>query len=90
LNSIEDLVIDEKTDSVVGVKTQNDEIVRTNKVVITTGTFLRAMCHIGNKKYPAGRHIRDSAAVEPPSIGLSATLKRYDFSLGKELVIIRG
>lgn len=41
------------------------------------------MCHIGNKKYPAGRHIRDSSDTEPPSIGLSATLKRYEFPLGR-------
>ena len=80
--SIEDLIIDESKDTVVGVKTSNDEIIRTSKVVITTGTFLRGVCHIGFKKYPAGRHIRDSSDTEPPSIALALTLQRYNFPLG--------
>ena len=66
----------------MGVKTSNDEIIKTSKVVITTGTFLRGVCHIGFKKYPAGRHIRDSEKVEAPSIGLAETLQRYNFPIG--------
>lgn len=81
--SIDDLIINEKDDSVVGVKTSNDEIIKTSKVVITTGTFLRGVCHIGFKKYPAGRHIRDSEKVEAPSIGLAETLQRYNFPIGR-------
>ncbi|NLS01194.1 tRNA uridine-5-carboxymethylaminomethyl(34) synthesis enzyme MnmG [Rhizobium sp. P38BS-XIX] len=46
-------------------------------VVLTTGTFLRGLIHIGEKKIPAGR------VGEEPSIGLSATLLRYGLALGR-------
>jgi tRNA uridine 5-carboxymethylaminomethyl modification enzyme len=46
-------------------------------VVITTGTFLRGLIHIGNEKIPAGR------VGEEPSLGLSATFERLGLSLGR-------
>ncbi|WP_349369491.1 tRNA uridine-5-carboxymethylaminomethyl(34) synthesis enzyme MnmG [Salinarimonas sp.] len=46
-------------------------------VVITTGTFLRGLVHIGERKIPAGR------VGEAPSLGLSATLERFGFTLGR-------
>jgi len=46
-------------------------------VVITTGTFLRGLIHIGERKIPAGR------VGEAPSLGLSATLERFGFGLGR-------
>jgi tRNA uridine 5-carboxymethylaminomethyl modification enzyme len=46
-------------------------------VVLTTGTFLRGLIHIGEKKIPAGR------VGEAPSLGLSATLERHAFPLGR-------
>jgi len=46
-------------------------------VVLTTGTFLRGLIHIGETKIPAGR------VGEAPSLGLSATLERQDFPLGR-------
>ena len=45
--------------------------------VLTTGTFLRGLIHIGNEKIPAGR------VGEAPSVGLSATLARRGFALGR-------
>ena len=81
--SVDDLVIDEKENKVTGVKTKDGEIINCKKVVITTGTFLRGVVHIGHKKYPAGRHIRDSELVEPPSIGLAKTLEIYKFPLSR-------
>ena len=45
--------------------------------VLTTGTFLRGLIHIGEKRIPAGR------ADEGPSLGLSATLERFGFALGR-------
>lgn len=46
-------------------------------VVLTTGTFLRGMIHIGDKKTPAGR------VDEEPSYGLSATLEKHNFKLSR-------
>jgi tRNA uridine 5-carboxymethylaminomethyl modification enzyme len=46
-------------------------------VVLTTGTFLRGVIHMGNERTPAGRWGED------PSVGLSATLDRYSLKLGR-------
>lgn len=46
-------------------------------VVITTGTFLRGLIHMGEVKIPAGR------VGEAPSLGLSETLARFGFALGR-------
>ncbi|WP_312404131.1 tRNA uridine-5-carboxymethylaminomethyl(34) synthesis enzyme MnmG [Rhizobium sp.] len=46
-------------------------------VVLATGTFLRGLIHIGQKKIPAGR------TGEAPSVGLSETLRRQGFALGR-------
>lgn len=45
--------------------------------VLTTGTFLRGLIHIGNRKIPAGR------VGEAPSVGLSATLEAFGLRLGR-------
>ncbi|WP_417905301.1 tRNA uridine-5-carboxymethylaminomethyl(34) synthesis enzyme MnmG [Candidatus Tisiphia endosymbiont of Micropterix aruncella] len=47
------------------------------KTVLTTGTFLSGLIHIGSKKIPSGR------VGERPSYGLSKTLKDLGFSLGR-------
>jgi tRNA uridine 5-carboxymethylaminomethyl modification enzyme len=46
-------------------------------VVLTTGTFLRGLIHIGEKRIPAGR------MEEAPAVGLSTTLERFGFELGR-------
>ena len=46
-------------------------------VVLTTGTFLRGLIHIGEQKIPAGR------VGEAPAVGLAATLERLGFRLGR-------
>ncbi|NGN43811.1 tRNA uridine-5-carboxymethylaminomethyl(34) synthesis enzyme MnmG [Mesorhizobium sp. CGMCC 1.15528] len=50
---------------------------RCSAVVLTTGTFLRGLIHIGERKFPAGR------MNEQASVGLSATMTRAGFSLGR-------
>ena len=51
--------------------------IRCGAAVLTTGTFLRGMIHIGERQYPAGR------AGEGPSVGLALTLSRLDLPLGR-------
>ncbi len=46
-------------------------------VVLTTGTFLRGLIHVGEDRTPAGR------VGEAPALGLSATLERHGFTLGR-------
>ncbi len=46
-------------------------------VVLTSGTFLRGVIHIGDRKIPAGR------VGEPPSLGLSAVLRAAELSMGR-------
>lgn len=46
-------------------------------VIITTGTFLRGLIHLGEKSWPAGR------VGDKPSIGLAQTLERFGFRLGR-------
>ncbi|UVW84361.1 tRNA uridine-5-carboxymethylaminomethyl(34) synthesis enzyme MnmG [Wolbachia endosymbiont of Aedes albopictus] len=53
------------------------ERIPTSKVVLTTGTFLRGVIHIGEQTTPSGR-MGDKSAVE-----LANTLKKYDFRLGR-------
>jgi len=50
--------------------------------VLTTGTFLRGLIHIGETKIPAGRTTSDGVR-EPASLGLSRTLERAGFQLGR-------
>ncbi|KAJ1938937.1 Mitochondrial Translation Optimization, partial [Linderina macrospora] len=63
--------------AVTGVRLESGEIIRTRKVVITTGTFLGGEIHIGLKAFPAGRK------GEAASIGLSKSLKDAGFRLGR-------
>ncbi|MGG6894659.1 tRNA uridine-5-carboxymethylaminomethyl(34) synthesis enzyme MnmG [Rhizobium sp. BR 315] len=70
-----DLAIEHGRVSAVTLK--DGRVIRCGAVVLTTGTFLRGLIHIGDKKIPAGR------VGEEPSIGLSGTLLRYGLALGR-------
>jgi tRNA uridine 5-carboxymethylaminomethyl modification enzyme len=72
----EDLLLD-AGGAVAGVVTSAGETIGAGRVVLTTGTFLRGLIHIGRETIPAGR------AGEAPSLGLSATLARAGFALGR-------
>jgi tRNA uridine 5-carboxymethylaminomethyl modification enzyme len=60
-----------------GVVTGDGEEIRAGAVVITTGTFLRGLIHIGEERVSAGR------VGEAPSVGLAQTLARFGFPLGR-------
>src|SRR4029453_16520451 len=60
-----------------GIKTSEGREIAAGAVVLTTGTFLRGLIHIGEKQIPAGR------VGEAPSIGLSGTLEKLGVRLGR-------
>ncbi|MFL2895843.1 MAG: tRNA uridine-5-carboxymethylaminomethyl(34) synthesis enzyme MnmG [Candidatus Pelagibacter sp.] len=63
--------------SINGVLTSSGKKIHSSKVVLTTGTFLNGMIHIGDKKTPAGRY------NEKPTTGLSEQLQNYNFKIGR-------
>ena len=60
-----------------GFETLSGKEVRSSKIILTTGTFLNGLIHIGNEKTPAGRY------DEKPTTGLSEQLKKYQFKIGR-------
>ena len=62
---------------VVGVTTEAGESIRSPAVVLTTGTFLAGLIHIGERKIPAGR------VGEPPAQGISEQLRLAGLKLGR-------
>lgn len=74
--AVEDLLFD-GSGAVRGVRTGTGKEIAAGAVVITTGTFLRGVVHVGEVQYPAGR------VGDPPAIGLSYTFKRLGFAIGR-------
>jgi tRNA uridine 5-carboxymethylaminomethyl modification enzyme len=73
--AVEDLMFDGA--QVVGVRLGDGREVRAKAVVLTTGTFLKGMIHLGDKRWPAGR------IDEAPAIGLADTLARLELRMGR-------
>lgn len=71
----DDLIV--KAGRVAGVRLKDGREIGAGAVVLTTGTFLRGLIHIGEKQIPAGR------VGEAPAMGLSRTLERAGLSLGR-------
>ena len=63
--------------AVNGFTTLSGKEVRCKKLILTTGTFLNGLIHVGEKQTPAGR------INEKPSTGLSEQLKKYYFKIGR-------
>lgn len=75
-DAVEDLLVSENRE-IQGVVLASGKTIKAGKVVLTTGTFLNGLMHIGETKIRAGR-IGDA-----PSIGLSNTLKKLEFNVGR-------
>src|SRR5690348_13810021 len=71
---VDDLLGSERA---AGVRLGDGREFQAGAVVLTTGTFLRGLIHIGERQIPAGR------VGEAPAVGLSATLERLGFRLGR-------
>jgi len=71
----DDLVI--RGERIAGLKLADGRELRAGAVVLTTGTFLRGLIHIGEQQTPAGR------VGEAPALGLALTLQRLGFALGR-------
>jgi tRNA uridine 5-carboxymethylaminomethyl modification enzyme len=73
--AVDDLILD--GERVVGAVTQSGIRFRAHAVVLTAGTFLNGLVHIGLKNYAAGR------AGDPPSISLAARLRELKLPQGR-------
>lgn len=75
-DEVTELMLDENND-ICGVKTKLTEEFKCKKVIVTTGTFMKGLVHIGEKQYEAGR------AWELPSTTLSTQLKELGLKVGR-------
>ena len=64
-------------DCINGFITKSGKIIKSNKIILTTGTFLNGLIHIGEERTPAGRF------NEKPSTGLSEQLQKFNFRIGR-------
>ena len=62
---------------IIGFITQSGKEIKSSKLILTTGTFLNGLIHIGDEITPAGRF------DEKPSTGLSEQLSKYYFNIGR-------
>tara|TARA_B110000211_G_C14075863_1_gene552014 strand:+ start:1219 stop:3084 length:1866 start_codon:yes stop_codon:yes gene_type:complete len=70
-------LFDDGKDKLIGFICESGQQVFCEELILTTGTFLNGLIHIGQKQIPAGRF------DEKPSIGLSEQLEKYNIKLGR-------
>jgi tRNA uridine 5-carboxymethylaminomethyl modification enzyme len=63
--------------TITGFITKSGKKILCSKLILTTGTFLNGLIHIGDERTPAGRY------DEKPSTGLSEQLEKYNFKIGR-------
>jgi tRNA uridine 5-carboxymethylaminomethyl modification enzyme len=74
-DSVVQFIFDKNT--INGFITNEGKKVLCSRLILTTGTFLNGLIHIGNERIPAGRY------DEKPSTGLSEQLEKYNFKIGR-------
>lgn len=84
--AVEDLLVSRGT--VAGIVSADGTEISTTTVVLTTGTFLKGMIHIGERRIPAGRansraEDKTWGGVEAPALGLSDRLYGLGLSMGR-------
>ncbi|MDP2330088.1 MAG: tRNA uridine-5-carboxymethylaminomethyl(34) synthesis enzyme MnmG [Reyranella sp.] len=79
-DAVADILLD-ASGTCAGVTTEAGAEIGAGRVILTTGTFLRGLIHLGEIKTPAGRARGDG--VEEPSTLLAQTLQRFGFALGR-------
>ena len=81
LNVVSDPVVkflfDQGKNKIIGFTCESGKQIFSKQLILTTGTFLNGLIHIGQKQTPAGRF------EEKPSTGLSEQLEKYDIKLGR-------
>jgi len=81
LNLLQDEVtgfeFDNKSNSIIGIKTISGNYFQSKAFILTNGTFLNGLIHIGKTSFPGGR------IGELPSIGLSSALREKGFEVGR-------
>lgn len=75
--TVEDVLTDTTTNAIKGVRLETQEIITASTVVITTGTFLNGIVHVGDAHHSAGR--QDEKAVS----GITKFLKRMNLRLAR-------
>ena len=70
-------LFDNDKDKIIGFVCESSKQVFCKQLILTTGTFLNGLIHIGQKQIPAGRY------DEKPSTGLSEQLAKYNIKLGR-------
>ncbi|MDB2353323.1 tRNA uridine-5-carboxymethylaminomethyl(34) synthesis enzyme MnmG [Candidatus Pelagibacter bacterium] len=70
-------IFDNKEKKVIGFLCQSGKEIRCKELILTTGTFLNGLIHIGETQIPAGRF------DEKPSTGLSEQLEKYEMKIGR-------
>ena len=73
--TVEEILID--GNQLMGVKTDSSEIIQTKALIIAPGTFMNGLIHVGLTHFSAGR------MGDPASVGLSESLKRLGFRMGR-------